>query len=236
MSETRNLINKTEGLFHMGEADDLDTQNKRSMIKGSNGWELWMTSSQGNLYTYKLTNVDDIYNLDTPDEDEYQETENYFVAVVNADPFVASYVSNAVGGAISFKGKGRWSGNAADLGRDLKMDLDDVSFDRNASFAMKFDDVKKIVTDNFDYDFTFEKTKLGFNDISLDWSKMNEGIFGRDPDADTAAKFINTSDEYKVAKSSNGKVWILTKLDGSSKTRKVSDRGVINLAKSMGYR
>jgi hypothetical protein len=153
----------------------LDKFNKRANIKGTDGWELWWNKATGDKMAYELGGQLEIERV--PEED-YKETETYFYAKVHSNPDVYSFVSKAVGGAIGFRGKGRWSGNASDFGEELGMPLDDVAINGAGGYAMPVEEIEKIVRRNFSLPFEIKKSPHGGYDITLDWSIVKEGIEG----------------------------------------------------------
>ena len=96
-------------------------------------------------YTLELIGM----NLPSVPESQYQKSQHYFYERVHADPDIYRYVSQSIGGDINFRGRGRWSGSAFDLGVDLGFDLEDVFIDGSAGYAMKVEDVTRIVSNQF---------------------------------------------------------------------------------------
>jgi len=133
-------------------------------LEGENGSFLTMISAMGNHVEYELYLISD---LGTPKkEDHWFKTENYFYDIIQNDPMIISYVSNSIGGSIQFLGYGRWSGNAYELGKDLNLKLADVTVNRSSGYAMKIEDVQKIVERDFEgLDFTIQEIVI--EDVSL---------------------------------------------------------------------
>jgi hypothetical protein len=152
---------KEKSTYKVGTSDFYGT------IKGLNGWELNNAWSTGDKVTYNLSN--EKMNMPKVDENNFQETENYFYAQVYKNPTIYRYVSKSEGGAIPFRGAGRWSGSAKNFGIDLKKKLDDVYLGKTAGYAMPIDEIKNIVRKNFP-GLTFKSTE---NDtIYIDWSRV----------------------------------------------------------------
>lgn len=140
-------------------------------LKGDGNWELHHSWSQGDMVGYTLSNRQ--ISLPDVDENEYIETKNYFYAPTTFQfgghsYVVYAYVSKSEGGAISFKGKGRWSGNPGGLGKDLGgIKLMQVHFGGVAGYCMRNEDIAKILNKNFIG--LIYKLNNGF--IEVDWSK-----------------------------------------------------------------
>ena len=136
-------------------------------IKGQNGWELEHSWSTGDKVNYSLAN--DKMKMPHAQESEYQESANYFYAQVSRNPVVYVYVSKSEGGAIPFRGKGRWSGSADNFGQDLKIQMGDASFGRMAGYAMPVEQIESIIRKNFP-GLRFKSSTYGT--IQIDWSRV----------------------------------------------------------------
>lgn len=107
---------------------------------------VWNGSSAGkNFYRMAL----ELPSEDVPrlTEENYKTTSdgNYFYVKNGA---IYAYISTEVGGAITFLGKGRWSGNPTGLGRSLGEDLIDVSINWYAGYALNRDVARKLAVRN----------------------------------------------------------------------------------------
>ena len=116
---------------------------------------------QGEILEYELC-IDDpsLKNL-YPSDNEYDESENYFFVAIEGPYPIFRYVSKSVGGAISFRGKGRWSGSGTGLGIDFDTPMADVCVNRAAGFAMSQNMVEKMITKYFPQVKSFTFSKFG---------------------------------------------------------------------------
>lgn len=132
-------------------------------LSGSNGFELKYTFNNYYIVKYKLS----ANEYSAPKlTDNYKESNGYFYEIFNL-PFgkVYWYLSNVVGGAIKFNGKGYWSGSAKYFGKDINKNLYDISIGNFVQFAMEESDIKRILEQNFSgLDYT-----LNDGDIIVNW-------------------------------------------------------------------
>jgi hypothetical protein len=137
-------------------------------LKGTNGWELHWSSERPESAHYTLSN--ETIHATEPDESKFKESKNYFYAKVMDKPEIYSYVSNKVGGAITFRGKGRWSGNAKNFGEDIGKKLTEISIGGAGSFAIAISDFFDIVKRNF----PGLKYKEGDGEVVINWQKYKK--------------------------------------------------------------
>jgi len=149
---------------------------KNRTLEGENGSKLNMISALGDYVEYELSLISDL--AIPKKEDHWLQTENYYYDFVQNEPMILTYVSKSEGGAIRFLGKGRWSGSAGELGKELNIKLADVTVNNSAGYAMDIKDVQKIVERDFEgLDFNIQEiilqsvnTSLGYR-IVVDFSK-----------------------------------------------------------------
>ncbi len=114
----------------------------------AHGWRLqWFAFSRGNEVLYHLLN-EQIIPV-TVSENEYKETANYFYSRVCNTPPVAKYLSKQEGGAVTFRGKERWSGNAEYFGKDFGEPMLGLILGGVSGLAIKEKDARKIIDEEF---------------------------------------------------------------------------------------
>lgn len=131
-----------QGTYHLG-----NSVSHTGPLYGLNGTELWMWSAYDTEVKYHLhlKNIP----LKNIEDKNYKKSKQYFYAKVSDNPNIYAYVSQGVGGAISFLGKGRWSGNAQDFGKDVKQFLSDIVVNGGSGYAISQDNIMKLMRRNF---------------------------------------------------------------------------------------
>lgn len=126
------------------------------LIGEKGNFHLWMFSRDSSEIYYRL-HIDNV-PLDEPRDDDFVETENcYYAQIENlVAPPIIRYFSNAPGGAIWFRGKGYWSGNADDLGKDIGFELSDVVINNRSGYAMESSEVYNVVRLMFPFIKSFQ--------------------------------------------------------------------------------
>lgn len=136
-------------------------------LKGKNNWGLRLLGGNSQIKQYYLYNNEEI--CPKMKDEDYQETENYFYATFELSNGIViyTYVAKSSGGAIQFRGKGRWSGNVDGLGKDLDIKLMSISIDSVGGLGISNEDAAQILNKYFD-GLRYEM-KDGF--IVIDWNK-----------------------------------------------------------------
>tara|TARA_Y100000310_G_C20683999_1_gene817806 strand:- start:569 stop:1318 length:750 start_codon:yes stop_codon:yes gene_type:complete len=137
-------------------------------IKGNNKCILnFVSGNPGKKVQYELNC--DISVKKIPPQEKWDEGKKYFYTLIRKNPDIYLYVSKATGGAIKFRGKGRWSGNAEDFGRSVGKKLGDVRNKKGGAMPLK--DIENVVKKSFP-GLIFKIDKLG--SIEIDWTKIRD--------------------------------------------------------------
>lgn len=148
---------------------NLEEENTKSHIIGKDGWELWHSSSRGEEYEYHLHGKLEV--KDVPEE-KYEENKEYFYAVVNENPKIYVYVSTSEGGAIGFRGKGRWSGSASNFGKSIEEELGEIIINNSSGYAIGKADMEKIIAENFPKELEIKVINKGYGwEPQIIWDK-----------------------------------------------------------------
>ena len=116
-------------------------------IKGNNNYALHVGGSKGGVVDFRLV-VSGI-TINNVKEEEFKESDRYFYTPIYENPLIYRYVSTLIGGAISFKGKGRWSGNADDFGKSINEYMMEIVINNAAGYAISIKEGYQIIKNNF---------------------------------------------------------------------------------------